>query len=1141
MAPSDPLRLSWIVAATRAERRAAVARWSGPDAQGLPRAWMLCASTTKQRAVRRSYWDQEGKPPTWWPRVEPWRAFVQRLASRWTEDRPLYDAAALERGALRLWTEHRSEFAGWAGLVPSPTICRALADLGTAIRLAGGLQVLLDGAETKEVDQAVLRDVERWAAWWDGFCDGPGRPWDDAAQLRAVAAVLAEAPPALKAQIAGPDAVIVDDLPAWTGLDVALLEALARLRAEVRPDAPFVVGFEASVLADDVADFAVGLEKGRDPEARRSRALRRRWAAWVDAGTVEAEVLVDDAAPAVDLVRAVRFDLRLPDDGGACVGPLRLRRYTNSRAEAAAAARACKAWILDGADPEQIILAVPALDAAVPLFRDAFASFGVPLRVEKGEDPRTHPWIAAARLLLAMAQGADARQWLSLCASPFFRVDEQREAAAQPLSALLPTHCPTPSPPWSAAQTMVELQRRSPIVGSLDDAARATVSAMVAELDPALSPPSVELATFVSSLQTLVDLERALRHFAQLRDRTEIVAAARELCHRWLWPPGAVPSRDTSGPASSEEKGIVEIFDTCLAAAARALDLGDAPFSSALAEQPVALLLSAVDELLPHAGRSGGAGGPAVRLAGLRDVRGLDPQHLWVAGLRDGQWPRTQPPNPLVPPSFVAILQPAEPTTEDRADLFSWLRNARTWGPGATLTLSFSGDDERAATAIVADLRALRCGERTLGRWMDDQQRHESESLDAQGPWSWDEVRGPLPDSAPFRDSAEAALAQWQSRRGEPGEHDGVLSGNALAAQWVAERLRVRAGKTLRWSVTGLEAWVLCPMRRLFGSLLGLAAEEPPGDEPNAMDGGTVLHGALEEFYKRRIERVQQGTLRTASLEGATEAELASARTELHAALLFSVAARRNLPKGPWAQAEFDRLGGGLSGGSSGGRLAAFLVAESRRRTGAAPALLEWQFPPIDARAEAFRIRGQAPRVLDPPVELNGRVDRVDLRADGGAIIWDYKSGALPDASGVADGRRVQPIVYLVAAWRDEAVGRRAPDASDFAAGYLGIGGGKRGGATFVAGAAAHERLSAVGLISKRSKKSAPLPASGLADALLLADHHVRLALSGWFAPTPFSAAEAHCEHCEFRRACRVDPSRDYEPPAPDLEEAGLA
>jgi ATP-dependent helicase/nuclease subunit B len=177
-------------------------------------------------------------------------------------------------------------------------------------------------------------------------------------------------------------------------------------------------------------------------------------------------------------------------------------------------------------------------------------------------------------------------------------------------------------------------------------------------------------------------------------------------------------------------------------------------------------------------------------------------------------------------------------------------------------------------------------------------------------------------------------------------------------------------------SVTQVETWMRNPYALYARSILRLRPLEPIDADPGAAEKGTLVHEALEAFFKAHPE----------TLPSDPEAALIAAGERVFRAL-------RAKP-GLWAfwWPRFLRIAGW------------FAEAERRRRGESARA---WSEVPgilaLDGPAGPFR--------------LGAKADRIDLLRDGQLAIADYKTGALPSAKAVRLGFAPQlPLEAAIAA-----------------------------------------------------------------------------------------------------------------------------
>jgi RecB family exonuclease len=200
------------------------------------------------------------------------------------------------------------------------------------------------------------------------------------------------------------------------------------------------------------------------------------------------------------------------------------------------------------------------------------------------------------------------------------------------------------------------------------------------------------------------------------------------------------------------------------------------------------------------------------------------------------------------------------------------------------------------------------------------------------------------------------------------------------------------------WSASGLEAWSACPVRWLVERMLRLSALAA---DPEPLSRGALAHAVLRDTLERL--RAHSGSARL------TPASLATA-TRLMAQSLEEQAGRHLKALPPEHRPAVKR------------RLQADLERYLRSAANAAgegdphePAHLELEFG-FDGGLPAL--------VLGDGVSVRGRIDRVDLGADGEALVYDYKGrSATPGARWASDGA-LQLALYMTAV--EQLLGRRA-------------------------------------------------------------------------------------------------------------------
>ena len=255
--------------------------------------------------------------------------------------------------------------------------------------------------------------------------------------------------------------------------------------------------------------------------------------------------------------------------------------------------------------------------------------------------------------------------------------------------------------------------------------------------------------------------------------------------------------------------------------------------------------------------------------------------------------------------------------------------------------------------------------------------------------------------------AAETALtglaAEWEREHGEAfGPFDGCLSARRIVDDLCR---RFPGGTTM--SARRLETFGGCPFAYFAGEILGLRAAEEPSPDLGPLEIGLIYHGLLERFFaalaaSKTFRGRLTGETRDAGLRLLDET----------------------------AETYFDRLAAqGRTGSAALWKIQRKNILRDVRR------LVEWH---IEKQADwrvaylevAFGAVSSAPprppgrrepiTVDTPhgPVRVRGRIDRIDLAADGepGFQVIDYKTGAAPSVGAMKAGLSFQLPIYLWAA-----------------------------------------------------------------------------------------------------------------------------
>jgi ATP-dependent helicase/DNAse subunit B len=365
--------------------------------------------------------------------------------------------------------------------------------------------------------------------------------------------------------------------------------------------------------------------------------------------------------------------------------------------------------------------------------------------------------------------------------------------------------------------------------------------------------------------------------------------------------------------------------------------------------------------------------GPAdgrVRISSPHRARGARARYVFCASLQDGEFPASEPANPLLGDERRIELGFPALRRRDSSDEERFLFASTVSRPTERLYLSWRASGEDGAALARSPFV-----DEVLDLLAPDPETAEAALKRSRGL----EQVVPEPADAPTERQLARALAI--GREIEPTEED--LPG-PVEAEPVLAALRERGGV----SANSLEGWLGCPHRWFVDHELKPVRLE---DKSDPLWLGSVVHAALERLYREapgadaipRPDDVGRWKERLGELL-AEEAGEEAAGTDRIAGL-----ARARV------------------------QVEAFLDAEAAAETPFRPRpdLLEWRFGIDEAGAPSVELGG---------LELHGIVDRIDIHSDGRtAIVRDYKtSKRVSGAGSFSDDGTLQIPLYMIAARR---------------------------------------------------------------------------------------------------------------------------
>ena len=333
-------------------------------------------------------------------------------------------------------------------------------------------------------------------------------------------------------------------------------------------------------------------------------------------------------------------------------------------------------------------------------------------------------------------------------------------------------------------------------------------------------------------------------------------------------------------------------------------------------------------------------GRPAIQVLGVLESAGLAFDALWVMGMNDDLWPPPPRPNPLLPAELLRAAGAAHASAEIELD-FAQRVHARLLLAAPEVIFSYAQAD----------------GNRVLRP-------------------------SPLIAGMPLAEQLSGEVVTLARRLGAEAGSACQLLDDALAPP-VGEGEKVSGGSGL------LRAQAICPAWAYYQFRLGGKAMDEPVEGLDPAARGTLVHEALEAFWKSIRTSVALAAM------GEAVRQQAIAQAVATALQAFELDRRITLPA-RFRELEAVRLRELLD---------VWLTVESKRG-------LEFEVIACEQPAE----------VDIEEIRVKLVVDRIDRLADGRQIIIDYKTGAGIDTKNWGEQRITEPQLPIYAALVNDEV-----------------------------------------------------------------------------------------------------------------------
>ena len=388
--------------------------------------------------------------------------------------------------------------------------------------------------------------------------------------------------------------------------------------------------------------------------------------------------------------------------------------------------------------------------------------------------------------------------------------------------------------------------------------------------------------------------------------------------------------------------------------------------------------------------------GYGVLVSNFEEIRGLDFDYVFLAGLSDGDFPTRFAPEIFSYESFTEAEN--KHVVRERFLFYQTLQTYRK-----QLYLSYPLHEgtkkELAPSSFLLDLKKII-------EIDEDHIRKNEEYI-----YSFNELTQKAAEhndielllNAKSEDEKEKLNEKFlidKTRREHPFEifaHTGFIDAETEHIDKLLERY-----STADYSISQLELYAKCPFQFFLKRILKLTPLEEPTEELEPMEMGLLLHAIFEEFMKTVKQKnlnLQREKERAAKLLFAIAQEKID-RLSIHSSLSF------------WEKEKIL----GVNGNWNDSILWLFLEDEVKREDNFAPAFFEVPFGRL--RSDD----GQRSTALDlnltSNAKLRGKIDRIDINPDEKHFkVYDYKlSGKKPNAEDLQLGISLQIPLYLFAA-----------------------------------------------------------------------------------------------------------------------------
>jgi len=396
--------------------------------------------------------------------------------------------------------------------------------------------------------------------------------------------------------------------------------------------------------------------------------------------------------------------------------------------------------------------------------------------------------------------------------------------------------------------------------------------------------------------------------------------------------------------------------------------------------------------------------GYGVQITTMNEIRGLRFDHLFIAGLCDGDFPTRFSPEIFFSGAMSKIKGEQNHITEERylfyQSLCAWSRK---------LYLTYPRRDEK-REFVKSDflrefLNTFDVTEFTGSNFENKIYTHEQllTYIGENGIQNAESLSG-FSEAGLNKEVIKTAMEIDKLRTDFPfgnSEYTGFVSGSLTEEG----KRNLELMKDRQFSISQLETYALCPYRYFAERILKLDIIEEPTEEIEALEMGSLLHSILFTFYSSlKKDKVVLNNCTNEEFDKASE-------------LLFKIADEKI--KGanfnsPLSFYEREKISG-IEGKRKNSILYKFLTGERENKDGYIPEFFEAGFGKLKEEKNQQIILDEL-KVGD--IKVRGKIDRIDINPGENAYrVFDYKTGkSRLNPKDTLAGLQLQIPLYLFAA-----------------------------------------------------------------------------------------------------------------------------